>query len=163
MRPHVGAQASLLVLDVQGGQGFQAASLASLAEIERSGNRAPLPDSPVSSKADARKKDNIERRRDELAAEAKYQGEIRRIERSNKSRRREHRDSTYIERRAESDDEVRANISRDLVPLFERVKREIKAAPRISRTEAFLLLFPARLCSSRRASGRDRVAVGVGR
>lgn len=41
------------------------------------------------------------------------------------------------ERRAESDDEVRANIPPDLAALFERVKRGIKGTPRMSRTEAF--------------------------
>src|SRR6185295_17647714 len=40
--------------------------------------------------------------------------------------------------RGESDDEVRANIPPDLVPLFERVKRGIKGSARESRTEAFL-------------------------
>lgn len=45
---------------------------------------------------------------------------------------------TRIERRAESDDEVRSNIPPELVALFERVKRGIKASPRMSRTEAFL-------------------------
>jgi hypothetical protein len=110
------------------------AELREAARLERQAAR----DVCTVGKADARKKDNIERRRAELAAEAKYQAEMRRIDRSNKSRRREHRHATYIERRAESDDEVRANISRDLVPLFERVKRGIKATPRMSRTEAFL-------------------------
>ena len=90
------------------------------------------------SKSAARKKDDVERRRAELAAEAKYQADLRRIERSSASRRREHRHATYIERRAESDDEVRANIPADLVGLFERVRRSIKASPRMSRTEAFL-------------------------
>jgi len=42
------------------------------------------------------------------------------------------------ERREESDDAVRRNIGPELVPLFERVKREIKPGPRRSRTEAFL-------------------------
>lgn len=42
------------------------------------------------------------------------------------------------ERRSESDDEVRANIPRELVPVFERVKRSIKPSDRRTRTEAFL-------------------------
>lgn len=42
------------------------------------------------------------------------------------------------ERRSESDDEVRANIPRELVPAFERVKRSIKPSDRRTRTEAFL-------------------------
>ncbi len=110
------------------------AELREAARLERQAAR----DVCVLSKSEARKKDDIERRRGELAAEAKYQADIRRIERSNKSRRREHPHVTYIERHAEDDDTVRANISPDLVPLFERVKRGIKATPRASRTEIFL-------------------------
>jgi hypothetical protein len=92
----------------------------------------------VVSKREAKSKDPIERRRAELEAERKYQLEMRVIDRGHKQRRREHRHATYIERRAESDDEVRQNIPQDLVPLFERVKRGIKGSPRKSRTEAFL-------------------------
>lgn len=109
------------------------AELREAARLERQAAR----DVCVLSKNEARKKDDIARRRGELAAEAKYQADMRRIERSTKSRRREHPHVTYIERRAEDDDTVRANISPDLVPLFERVKRGIKATPRMTRTEAF--------------------------
>jgi hypothetical protein len=42
------------------------------------------------------------------------------------------------DRRTESDDEVRANLPPELVAVFEKVKRAIKAGPRRSRTEAFL-------------------------
>lgn len=42
------------------------------------------------------------------------------------------------ERAQESDDEVRRNLPHELVPVFERVKGQIKAGPRRSRTEAFL-------------------------
>ena len=42
------------------------------------------------------------------------------------------------ERRSESDDEVRRNIPEDLVPVFNKVKRQISGTPRKSRTEAFL-------------------------
>jgi hypothetical protein len=45
---------------------------------------------------------------------------------------------TRIERQAESDDEVRGNVRPELVALFERVMRSIKASPRTSRTEASL-------------------------
>lgn len=110
------------------------AELREAARLERQAAR----DVCMLSKNEARKKDDIERHRGELAAEAKYQADMRRIERSNKSRRQEHPHVTYIERRAEDDDTVRANISPDLVPLFERVKRGIKATPRASRTEIFL-------------------------
>jgi hypothetical protein len=46
--------------------------------------------------------------------------------------------STARERREESDDAVRSNLPADLVPVFELVKKKIKAGPRRSRTEAFL-------------------------
>ncbi len=46
--------------------------------------------------------------------------------------------STARERRQEDDDAVRANLPPDLVPVFELVKKKIKAGPRRSRTEAFL-------------------------
>ena len=46
---------------------------------------------------------------------------------------------TAAERRAESDDEVRHNLPAHLVPIFNKVRREIKGVPgRITRTEAFL-------------------------
>jgi hypothetical protein len=83
-------------------------------------------------------KDDIQRSRAELLAERKYQADLHRIERANRKRRQEAPRMTRIERQGESDDEVRGNIPPDLVPLFERVKRSIKASPRMSRTEAFL-------------------------
>lgn len=46
--------------------------------------------------------------------------------------------STAAERASESDDEVRANIPRELVPAFDKNKRYIKGTPRKTRTEAFL-------------------------
>lgn len=45
---------------------------------------------------------------------------------------------TAAESRAESDHAVRVNLPRELVPVFDRVKREIHGSPRRSRTEAFL-------------------------
>jgi hypothetical protein len=110
------------------------AELREAARLERQAAR----DACTLGKVEARKNDGVERRRAELAAEAKYQADMRSLERSNRVRRREHPHATYIERRAESDDEVRSNISPDLVPLFERVRRGIKATPRMTRTEAFL-------------------------
>lgn len=83
-------------------------------------------------------KDDIQRARAELLAEKQYQGDLRRIDLANRQRRKEAPRVTRIERQAESDDEVRGNISPELVSLFERVKRSIKASPRMSRTEAFL-------------------------
>jgi hypothetical protein len=83
-------------------------------------------------------KDSILRARAELQAEKKYEADLRRIERANRKRRQEAPRVTRIERQAESDDEVRSSIPPELVALFERVKRGIKASPRMSRTEAFL-------------------------
>ena len=110
------------------------AELREAARLERTSAR----DACAVSKGEARGKGAIERRRAELAAEAKYQADMRRIERSNRARRVEHPHATYVERRSESDDEVRANVSAELVPLFERLKRGIKGSPRMTRTEAFM-------------------------
>lgn len=83
-------------------------------------------------------KNDVERARVKLAAEREYRRDLRRIESANRQRRRGHLQATYIEKRAESDDEVRMNLSPDLLSLFERVKRGVKASSRMSRTEAFL-------------------------
>jgi hypothetical protein len=63
---------------------------------------------------------------------------LRRIERANAQLRKEVPRLTRLERQGESDDEVRASLPSDLVSLFERVKRSIKASPRMSRLEHFL-------------------------
>ena len=56
-------------------------------------------------------RDDIERARVNHVAETEYQRDLRRIEAANRQRRKEHPHATHLERRAESDDEVRANIS----------------------------------------------------
>lgn len=64
------------------------------------------------------------------AAEAKRLGiAIERIERDRR---------TPAERRSEAEDEVRANIAAELLPVFEQVKGKIRAGARSSLTEAFL-------------------------
>lgn len=73
-----------------------------------------------------------------LASERKDQRDLRRIERGNRTSIRERKRSTALERRAESDDEVRSNIPPDYVTLFNKVRRSIKGSTRESRTEAFL-------------------------
>jgi hypothetical protein len=83
-------------------------------------------------------KDQIARSRAEFHAEKHFQRDMRRIERNNRQRRSEAPRITRLDRQGESDDEVRQNVPEDLVPLFERLKRSIKATPRMSRTEAFL-------------------------
>jgi hypothetical protein len=82
--------------------------------------------------------ERVTRARKELFDERRYQRELRRIEGHNRARSAEIRGASAKERRGESDDEVRGNIDPSLVPLFERVKRGIKATDRMSRTEAFL-------------------------
>ena len=83
-------------------------------------------------------KDAVARARAELAAERKYRRELRLIESNNRKRHQEHKKASRSERRGESDDEVRGNIPPEMVRLFDRVKRQIKASDRMSRTEAFL-------------------------
>lgn len=80
----------------------------------------------------------IERTRAERDAERRYQDELRRIERANRAQRSDAPRAGRAVRRSESDDEVRSNLPPDLVALFNRVKRGIKATSRMSRTEAFL-------------------------
>ncbi len=46
--------------------------------------------------------------------------------------------TTAKERREESDDDVRRNLPPELVAVFNRIGRSVKASPRRSRTEAFL-------------------------
>lgn len=76
------------------------------------------------------------KRRATLQAERDFQREMKRIEHWAKNRKAVK--TTALERRQESDDEVRQNITEDLRPLFERVKKGIKGSTRKSRTEAFL-------------------------
>jgi hypothetical protein len=80
----------------------------------------------------------IDHARGALDAERKYQDDLKRIERGHRERRSTVHRASAQERRAESDDEVRSNISAELVALFERVKRSIKGSARETRTEAFL-------------------------
>ena len=83
-------------------------------------------------------KDKVKAARAEREAEAKEQRTLRRLERHHKERARERPGVSKAERRAESDEEVRGNIPPSLVPLFDRVKRQIHGTARMSRTEAFL-------------------------
>lgn len=103
-------------------------------------------------------KDDIQRARAELLAEKHCQADLRRIEQANRQRRQEAPRITRIERQAESNDEVRGNIPPELVALFERVKRGIKASPRMPWTEAFLIHARASGQGPRRPGGQDRAA-----
>ena len=80
----------------------------------------------------------LEGAREEFAKERTYQEDLKRIERGNRTSSRTTKRATSAERRAESDDVVRGNLPPELVGLFDRVKRSIKAGPRETRTEAFL-------------------------
>lgn len=80
-----------------------------------------------------------ERARAALVAERQFRRDMRRIERGNRERRTQIRAGTSSrERASEADDEVRNNLPPELLPLFERVKRSIKAGSRMSRLESFL-------------------------
>jgi len=82
--------------------------------------------------------DNAARARAEVKAQRDYRAEMRRLERHARERKKEiRRPRTSAERRAESDDEVRQNIPKELHALFDRVKRGIKGSDLKSRTEAF--------------------------
>src|SRR5262252_606133 len=70
--------------------------------------------------------------------ERRYQAQIRRAEAAFQRKTAAAERRSAKERRAESDDQVRANIPQDLVRVFERVKRSIRGKPNMSRTEAFL-------------------------
>jgi hypothetical protein len=80
-------------------------------------------------------KEDMARTRAVLHAERRLQRDLRLAAHADRLRRKE---APGIGRRGESDDEVLANVPSELAPLFDRVKRSIKATPRMSRTEAFL-------------------------
>jgi hypothetical protein len=80
----------------------------------------------------------VEGARAELVKERAYQEDLKRIERGNRASSRMTKRATAAERRSESDDVVISNIPPELVGLFRRVRRSIKAGPRETRTEAFM-------------------------
>lgn len=79
---------------------------------------------------------DVQAARAKLEAERIYQAEMAVAERRHREREKRHK-LTAREVRAESDDEVRANIDDDLVPVFNKVRSSIKGSRRMSRTEAF--------------------------
>jgi hypothetical protein len=83
-------------------------------------------------------KDEIESSRAQVDAERKYQRTMRHLDRVHRARVRTHATSTAKEQRQESDDAVRANISPELVPMFNRIRKQIVGSARRTRTEAFL-------------------------
>jgi hypothetical protein len=74
-----------------------------------------------------------------LAAEKSHQAKIRReAAAQNRKKPSVAKAKPRNEKRTESDDEVEGNISADLLPLWRKVKKTIKATDKMSRTEAFL-------------------------
>jgi len=83
-------------------------------------------------------RETVRRARTALETERAHQRSMRQIERSQRGRLAGIAKTKVRERAGESDDEVRQNIDPSLVPLFNKVKRQIRASSRKSRTEAFL-------------------------
>jgi len=79
----------------------------------------------------------IDARRRELAEE-KSTDKLHRDTDPNARRNMPKARVSATERRQESDDEVSSNLPRGMVPVFLKVRRQIKGSPRMSRTEAFL-------------------------
>jgi len=83
--------------------------------------------------AKAKGREGEKQTRAELATARKLQREVARADKRNVTLR-----STKRERSAEDDDAVRSNLPPDLRPVFDKVRRHIRATPKKSRTEAFL-------------------------
>jgi hypothetical protein len=77
----------------------------------------------------------LERKRHELDEERRGQAFVRRTE---VHKQKTERKRSAAERRQESDDEVRSNIDAELVPIWEAVRRRVRAVPGRSRTESFI-------------------------
>jgi hypothetical protein len=82
--------------------------------------------------------DRSRRKHAELSAERRREIEARRIARAEHERKKAAPPSTCLSCKPEGDDEVRANLTSDLLPLFDRVGRSIKGGATESRTAAFL-------------------------
>ena len=82
--------------------------------------------------------DRSARKQAELSAERKREGEARRIGRAERERLKAAPTAACLSCKPESDEEVRANLTSDLLPLFDRVGPSIKGGPTESRTAAFL-------------------------
>lgn len=80
----------------------------------------------------------LERSRAELVAERTRQRTEREITRARAVAEKRGRRATSIERLQESDDAVRRDIPAELMPVFERVKGQIRGSALRSRSEAFI-------------------------
>ncbi len=105
------------------------------AEIEEQRGKARARCRACKAEARAAGLPDIELAEKEYRAERALQQELRHIE--GWMRKRDKGTRTALERRQESDDEVRNAIPEEWVPLWEQVKRSIKATPNRSRLEAF--------------------------
>ncbi len=83
-------------------------------------------------------KDDVESSKAKVEAERKYQRQMRHLDRVHRDRLRTHKKTSARELREESDDLVRGNIDAALVPLFNKIKRQITGSARKTRTEEFL-------------------------
>ena len=82
--------------------------------------------------------DRSARKHAELSVERRREIEQHRIARADHARKQAAPAETCLSCKHESDDQVRANLSSDLLPLFDRVASSIKGGANESRTEAFL-------------------------
>jgi hypothetical protein len=87
--------------------------------------------------------------------------ELEAAERSGRERERGRKRASSAERRAESDDAVRADLPAELVPVFDKVRRSIKSSARMSRAEVFLKWAednPGEVLAIQNANAEDAVA-----
>jgi hypothetical protein len=89
-------------------------------------------------RAARRMTDRASQRHAEGIAERKRDIDLRRIAKAERDRKKDAPPETCLSCAHESDDQVRANLTSDLVPLFDEVSRSIKGGASQSRTEAFL-------------------------
>ncbi|MEO8874154.1 MAG: DUF3560 domain-containing protein [Polyangiaceae bacterium] len=82
--------------------------------------------------------DRAGRRHAEMMAERKRELDLKRVAKAERDRKAGAPAETCLSCVHETDDAVRANLTSDLVPLFDEVSRSIKGGPKESRTEAFL-------------------------
>ncbi len=118
---------------------LRALRIRTLQELRETGRveRAAVRQACLTRLADARAlRDEVARVRAKMVAERQLQAEMRRVDREERVRQRAA--PACVTCRAETDEEVLANLPSELAPLFDRVKKTIKASPRMSRSEAFL-------------------------
>jgi hypothetical protein len=114
-------------------------TLSQLAADLRAAKRAARSQCAVDIKAARSLKDGAARARAELDAEQTYQRDLRRIEAANRRKMlAQKRRGAPRAGAQETDEQVEGNLPPELVALWRRVRRQIRASDRKSRTEAFL-------------------------